>query len=177
MKFLHKFWRDGLLVLKPRTSTPKLSFSRWQFSEKHSCVFSCLRTDHSYSMFSQQMGWCTSSFLLNAGLKPAASHQWWGGGGVWGRLFSTGPARSDNSVLLIYICSGWQAHEEIEVQQRNSTTFIFFFSALLWCRREDIMPILLFLLLFKYTFKRMWKLAIIIQIWHRGRGGRPAAPL
>lgn len=175
MKFLHKFWRDGLLVFKPRTSKPKLSFSHWQFSEKHSCVFSCLRTNHSYTVFSQQMGWCTSSFLLNAGLKPAASHQWWGGCVFWGRLFSTGPARSDNNVLLIYICSGWQAQGEIEVQQRNSTTFIYLLSVAVMQERRYYANSSFFVV--QIYLQRMGKSAIIIQIWHRGRGGRPAAPL
>lgn len=151
MKFRHKFWRRSLLVLKLRTPKPKLTFAHLQFSEKHSCVFSCLRTNHSWSMFSQQMGWCTSSFLLNAGLKPAASHHW-RREGVCGYFSSTGPARSDNSVLLIHICSGWQAQREIEVQQRNSTTFISLLSVAVMPDRKYNS----FFFLHKYTFKECW---------------------
>lgn len=69
---------DSLLVLKLCTSKPKLTFAHLQFSKKHSSAFSCLRTNHSCSMFSQQMGWYTSSFLLNVGPKSAASHHWRG---------------------------------------------------------------------------------------------------
>lgn len=98
---------------------------------KASRAFSFLRTRYSYSMFSQQMGWCTSSFLLGAGLEPlrwsVAVHPVWVQHG------------SHNSVVLMHICLGWQAQMEMEVQQRNATALISLLSGLT-CREGGIMP-------------------------------------
>lgn len=113
-----------------------------------------------------------SYLTLDWSLQHCTSGGVGGWGGVWGRLFSTGPAWSDNSALLIYICSGWQAQGEIEVQHKR---VIFLLSVAVMQERRyyanssfSVVQIYL---------QRMRKSAIIIQIWHRGRGGRPAAPL